>query len=668
VNILEQKETEKRLSGFNPTADLYSAADFAGIGLDITLFLVLSYLDVSYNLSQMISCLLAAGFVSAAKFKRAKTQEDAFDSRRWLTAVGLSAFAALFLRAGLLAVLIQRLSWLPYMAILLAAIVAAAVNATAWRFFVTAGKPGLLFEGSTHSALMRALIVYVLLLKLFYLGLPEILHEEGYYWNYAQHLDLGYLDHPPMVGWVIWICTHLLGDSEFAVRLGAFALWFLGAFYLFRLTRSIFGRETAVRALMLFAVLPYFFGVSFVMLPDASLVACWSAALYYLYRVLIRAEPHAFIGIGFFVGLGLLSKYTIVLLGFAALVFVLVDPPSRKWLRSYRLWLAIAIAALIFTPVILWNATHEWVSFHFQSTGHVSGSFDFDLPDLIGAVLVLITPTGLMATVAIARSKSFFEAVSKPGAPVDIAGRTYRLLVMLTAIPLLIFIFFSLFRNTKLIWTGPLWLGILPLMAAMMSSGMEKYKKRLPVFGPRPWTKTAIVLLLLYGAGLHYLSLGIPGIPFPSRMLGQGCHDISCQVEEIVEEIEDASGMRPLVVGMDGDVISSWLAFYRGKCRRPAGDYRSNLGAYETAGEHLFGAVSGMYLFWFPREEQAGKTMVLVGDERKELTGPKIYIRIKNGGKIEELTAKAKGRTILRSYYRIVQGYQPYALEERLGL
>jgi dolichol-phosphate mannosyltransferase len=656
---LEQRETEKRLSDFNPSADLYSAVDFAGIGLDITLFLVLSGLDVSFNLSQMISCLLAAGFVVAAKFKRAQTQENAFEGRRWLPAVGLSAFAALFLRAGLLAVLIQRLSWPPYIAILLAAIVAGAVNATTWRFFVTAGKPGRLFEGSTHPALMRALIVYALLLKLFYLGLPEIMHEEGYYWNYAQHLDFGYLDHPPMVGWVIWICTHLLGDSEFAVRLGAFALWFLGAFYLFRLTRNIFGRETAVRALMLFAVLPYFFGVSFVVLPDAPLVACWSAAMYYLYRMLIRADPHAFIGIGVFIGLGLLSKYTIVLLGFAALVFVLVDPPSRKWLRSYRLWLAIVIAILIFTPVLIWNAAREWVSFHFQGTGHVIDSFDFDLPDIIGAVLILITPMGLMATVAIARSKRFFEAVSKPGTPVDMAGRTYRLLIMLTAMPLLVFVFFSLFRNTKLIWTGPIWLGILPLMAAMMSPGMEKHKKRLPVFGPRPWTKTTIVLLLLYGAGLHYLSLGIPGIPFPSRMLGQGYHDISCQVEAIVEEIEDASGMRPLVVGMDGDVNNSWLAFYRGKCGRRAGGYRSNSGAYETAGPHLFSGVSGMYLFWFPREEQAGKTMVLVGDERKELAEPKINIRIKSGGKIKELTAKAKGRTIRRNYYQIVEGYQP---------
>jgi len=118
-----------------------------------------------------------------------------------------------------------------------------------------------------------------------------------------------------------------------------------------------------MRTLMLFAVLPYFHGVSFVLLPDASLVACWAAALYYFHRMLVHSDSRAFIGIGIFMGLGLLSKYTMVLLGFAAFVFVIIDPSSRKWLKSPGLWVAIAIAALLFMPVIIWNANHEWASF-----------------------------------------------------------------------------------------------------------------------------------------------------------------------------------------------------------------------------------------------------------------------------------------------------------------
>jgi dolichol-phosphate mannosyltransferase len=45
---------------------------------------------------------------------------------------------------------------------------------------------------------------------LLYLGAPELLFEEAYYWNYAQHLDIGYLDHPLMVAWLIKATTSLL--------------------------------------------------------------------------------------------------------------------------------------------------------------------------------------------------------------------------------------------------------------------------------------------------------------------------------------------------------------------------------------------------------------------------------------------------------------------------
>jgi dolichol-phosphate mannosyltransferase len=659
VDPIEPSVTHRRNSFLKLFEGLFSQADFLGIVIDIILFWMFIRLSVAFTLSQISSLLVAAGITTALKFKK-ELLTDTPAGQSWLWPAVLTVLAALFLRAGLLAVLVQRASWSPYIAILLPALVAGIVNAAGWRHVVMPKVLGQLYTAPSQSVLMPALIGYVLLLKLFYLGLPELLHEEGYYWNYAQHLDIGYLDHPPMVGWVSYVWTSLFGSTEFAVRLGPYLLWFIGATYIYRLAHSIFDRETAMRTLMLFAVLPYFHGVTFVLLPDASLVACWAAALYYFHRMLVHSDRQAFIGIGIFMGLGLLSKYTMVLLGFAAFVFVIIDPSSRKWLKSTGLWVAIAIAALLFMPVIIWNANHEWASFFFQSTRRAGGSFDFDLLDLIGAVLILLTPTGLMAAVAIARAKGLLGPADSPGTEGNPEKKSIRLLLTLTFLPLLVFILASLFRNTKLIWTGPLWLGILPIMGAMMSPGMVKHRKRLPVFGPRPWTITAITLILIYGASFHFLCLGFPGVPFPKNMLGQGWPDIACQVEAIVEDIEDRTGRRPLVVGMDKDRINSWLAFYRGKCGRKAvRKNQSGSGAYETSGRHIFGKRSGMYLFWFPDEVHLDKTLVLVGRKYKDLTGAEIESRIKKGGEIEELTAEINGRTIRKNYYRIVEGYHP---------
>ena len=56
-----------------------------------------------------------------------------------------------------------------------------------------------------HPAFLLAAGLF--LLRALYSPWCELFPEEAYYWNYAQHLDTGYLDHPPMVAWLIWLGT-----------------------------------------------------------------------------------------------------------------------------------------------------------------------------------------------------------------------------------------------------------------------------------------------------------------------------------------------------------------------------------------------------------------------------------------------------------------------------
>ena len=184
------------------------------------------------------------------------------------------------------------------------------------------------------------LIGYTVLLRLVYLGLPDLLPEEAYYWNYAQHLDLGYLDHPPMVAWLIGLGTAVFGDTEFGVRIGAFLCWFVTAGFCFALARDLFGKGTALVTVMLAAVLPFFFLFGFFTTPDAPLTACWAGALFFLERALLAGRARAWWGAGICLGLGMLSKYTIVLLAPATLAFLLLDRPSRRWLRRPEPYLA----------------------------------------------------------------------------------------------------------------------------------------------------------------------------------------------------------------------------------------------------------------------------------------------------------------------------------------
>ena len=78
---------------------------------------------------------------------------------------------------------------------------------------------------------------------------------------------------------------------------------------------------------------------------------------------IVRLVAH---GVGIALGLGLLSKYTIAILGPAALAFCLADRHSRTWFLRPQPYVAVLIAAALFAPVVCWNFTNDWASFRFQ--------------------------------------------------------------------------------------------------------------------------------------------------------------------------------------------------------------------------------------------------------------------------------------------------------------
>src|SRR5579871_4307899 len=100
-------------------------------------------------------------------------------------------------------------------------------------------------RGVQWQSLATWIVVCTSALRLICIGQVQLIPEETYYWNYAQHPALSYLDHPPMVAWLIRAGTALLGDTEVGVRLGALLSAAVASFFVFRLTRNLFGPASA---------------------------------------------------------------------------------------------------------------------------------------------------------------------------------------------------------------------------------------------------------------------------------------------------------------------------------------------------------------------------------------------------------------------------------------
>lgn len=240
-----------------------------------------------------------------------------------------------------------------------------------------------------------ALLAVVALIRLGQIGREDLFCDEAYYWDWSRHLNLGYVDHPPMIAYVIFFFTTLGGDSEFMVRLGSVIFATGVSLLIYLLSRNLFEDEkVGFFAALLFNLIPGFVLIGNLATPDAPLLFFWTLTLYLTHKALTRAR-HWYLA-GAALGLALLCKYIAILLVPSVLLFLLCSPDHRRWLRRKEPYLALFFAFIIFTPVILWNAAHGWISFVYQ-LGHgaleaQTESFSGGLLEYTASQLVVLSP------------------------------------------------------------------------------------------------------------------------------------------------------------------------------------------------------------------------------------------------------------------------------------
>ncbi len=85
-------------------------------------------------------------------------------------------------------------------------------------------------------------------------------------------------------------------------------------------------------------------------------------------------------------GGALLSKYHAIFLPAGMLLYVVAEPSARRWLRRPGPYIAVIVGILAFSPVLGWNAAHDWVSFRFQGARAVGGG-GFRIETLLAALI-----------------------------------------------------------------------------------------------------------------------------------------------------------------------------------------------------------------------------------------------------------------------------------------
>lgn len=639
-------------AGVTFNAMRFALISLLGLGIDLGIFHILWSRGIRLSTAHIFSFFIASviNYFLISKWAFRPAIEQRFSKGGHIKFLGLGLMA-LFLRGGVLALFIQQFSWQANAALIAAIFMTVAVNYIGCVFFVFPRSIEQVNSINWRIATL-SLIAYSLLLRLVYLGLPNLIPQEAYYWNYAQHPAFGYLDHPPMVAWLIKFGTLLFNHSEFGVRFGAFVFWLVTAGFCFGFARNMFDKKTAFQTVLFLSLLPLFFFVAgFIITPDVLLLAAWAGALFFLERALLADRRLAWWGVGICLGLGMLSKYTIALLGLATLSFILLDKRSRRWLLRPEPYTAIILALLIFTPVILWNANNDWASFFFQSTRRFSASPKFGLPALISSILLLLTPLGAIGVAESIFNKRIWESENNTFETAALRKRLFSL--VFTLVPLAMFALFSIKHQPKLNWTSPVWFAIMPALARYSLPDKNSFGFIRKNWWQRFLTPTFVVLAFIYGGLLHYISIGLPGVPYPQHTTSSvAWKEMGDKVEQIENMVEGETGEKPLVVGVDKYFIASELAFYRGFSKQGV-----NEGARDTCSINLFKQEGLMYGWWFPWKDQIGKTCIIVSIKSEHLSDNRIARYFGALGPIQEACVTKDNIPAGCFFYRIAKRY-----------
>jgi len=346
-------------------------------------------------------------------------------------------------------------------------------------------------------------------------SLRNLVPDEAYYWIWSRHLQISYLDHPPVIAYLIRLGTLLLGNTELGVRCLA-GVMTAGTVLILTLTaRRIVPSARAASFVPLVLLLsPMVAVIGSIMTVDVP--ACFFQAGALCAALMIfspfpssglrraqssrtpgegesgRAGKYYWIAFGISLGLALDSKYTSILLGIAVLLALISCPEGRRQFRTPWPWLAALIAAAIFSPVLIWNAQHHWASFVFQlhhgTTGGDSSSFK-NLLDYVGGQFAICTPVLLIICIA----ALIIYSRRKDNPP------QVRILLFSAAAPLLFFAVSALRRRPEANWPMFAYFPAILLFACYLA---EEWGRR-RVF----WAEVAIKIALMGTLIIHFPEL-----------------------------------------------------------------------------------------------------------------------------------------------------------------
>ncbi|HKI63131.1 MAG TPA: glycosyltransferase family 39 protein [Burkholderiales bacterium] len=275
--------------------------------------------------------------------------------------------------------------------------------------------------------------------------------DEAYFVLWGRHPDLGFYDHPPMVGWLLALILRW-SEAEWALRLPVTLLPPALALMLRAALRGWFGRDedSANLAALCVLLVPLNF-VNVLITTDTPLIFFSTASVLLFARAAQRGAAWVFLASGILLGLAFLSKYFAVLLGLGYFAWAVASPgAARRWSGPLLVFLGALPFAL---ENLYWNYEACWCNLMFNAVNRQSDA----AWSLVTPALYLLSLAYLAAPPLVwawRQRAQLRESAALPAA---------RALLLAWAVPFAVFALVSLRKEIGLHW-------MLSFMPALIAS------------------------------------------------------------------------------------------------------------------------------------------------------------------------------------------------------
>lgn len=421
--------------------------------------------------------------------------------------------------------------------------------------------------------------------------------DETFYWEWSRHLAAGYVDHPPAIAFLVWLATHLGGSTPLAIHTVAILLSLATSLALWVLARDVLARDAAATgAVILFNLIPVFSAGAVLAAPDGPLGVCWVLTLLWAWRAAGRdagqatagAAAHTWLAAGAWLGLALDSKYTAAVLPCSLGLWLALSPSRRRWLFRPEPYCGLALALVLFAPVVWWNATHQWASFSFTALTRPAWAEGGNFPVFFLFQVLYLAPLmfpALLWALAIAARRG-------------LAGEDPWLFLAAMSIPLIAGMFAASFLgHIKGHWAAPAY-----ITAAVALTGIATERP----WSARPgiWRSAAAAVLgstALITAAIHVIPLVNTPL-LPARLDPTVDYYGWPQAAREIAAVADRHDRGPFFIASEGYQVVAQFD-------------------YATEGRYSVTTLTGtdQYVFWTRWEDLRGRDGLFIRDERYPL-------------------------------------------------